>query len=204
MDKHWMSNLPANISKAAFIDLREAFIPSNTPNNSYLELSIRIADEDLAVRDLAAFLDFIDGIYGRLAERGFQSYARREHGHLKVERIQRGSWELLLREVITSSYSQALIIILLAVKYLPPAINSLASSFNQVEQGRLARQNRKRIRAEMEQDETISRLPKDRRRQLAELIEYLHKQEKDRLHRAIRFAQRRLLDIKVRIRSKDE
>ena len=56
----------------------------------------------------------------------------------------------------------------------------------------------------MEQDETISRLPKDRRRQLAELIEYLHEQEKDRLHRAIRFAQRRLLDIKVRIRSKDE
>ena len=199
-----MDNLPANIPKTALIELREAFIPSETPDNSYLELSIRIADEDLAVRDLSAFLDFIDGIYGRLAKEGFQSYARREHGHLKVERIQKGSWELLLREAITSSYSHALILILLAIKYLPPAINSLASAYNQVEQGRLARQSRKRIRAEMEQDEKISRLPKSRRLQLAELIEYLHEKEKDRLHRVIRFTQQKLLDIKVRIKSKDE
>lgn len=111
---------------------------------------------------------------------------------------------MLLREAITNSYSHALIIILLAIKYLPPAVNSLASAYNQVEQGRLARQSRKRIRAEMEQDEKISRLPKSRRLQLAELIEYLHEKEKDRLHRVIRFTQRRLLDIKVRIKSKDE
>jgi hypothetical protein len=199
-----MDNLPAKIPKTALVDLREVFIPTETPDNSYLELSIRIADENLVVRDLSAFLDFIDGVYGRLAKEGFQSYARRERGHLKVERIQKGSWELLLREVITSSYSHALIIILLAVKYLPPAINSLASSYNQVEQGRLARQNRKRIRAEMEQDERISRLPKSRRLQLAGLIEYLHEKEKYRLHKVIRFTHLRMLEIKVRIRSKGE
>ena len=195
-----MDNLPANIPKTALIDLREAFIPSETPDNSYFELSIRIDDEDLTIRDLSAFLNFIDGIYGRLTKEGFQSYARREHGHLKFERIQKGSWELLLREAITSSYSHALIIIFLAIKYLPPAINSLASAYNKVEQGRLARRSRKRIRAEMEQDEKISRLPKSRRLQLAELIEYLHEKEKDRLHRVIRFTHRRLLDIKVRIK----
>ena len=105
-----MDNLPAKIPKPALIDLREAFIPSETPGNSYFELSVRIADKDLTVRDLSAFLDFIDGIYGRLAGEGFQSYASREYGHLKVERIQKGSWELLLRETLTSSYSHALII----------------------------------------------------------------------------------------------
>ena len=199
-----MGNLPANVPKTALVELREAFIPSETPDDSYLELSIRISDEDLAVRDLSAFLDFIDGIYGRLAKEGFQSYARREYGHLKIERIQKGSWELLLREAITSNYSYALIIILLAVKYLPPAINSLASAYNQVEQGRLARQSRKRIRVEMEQDEKISRLSKSRRLQLAELIEYLHEKEKDRLHKVIRFTQRRLLGMKFRIRRKEE
>ena len=199
-----MGNLPVNVPKTALIELREAFIPSETPDNSYLELSIRISDEDLAVRDLSAFLDFIDSIYGRLAKEGFQSYARREYGHLKIERIQNGSWELLLQEAITSSYSCALIIILLAVKYLPPAINSLASAYNQAEQGRLARQSRKRIRVEMEQDEKISSLSKSRRLQLAELIEFLHEKEKDRLHRVIRFTQRRLLGIKFRIRRKEE
>lgn len=199
-----MGNLPANVSKVALVELREAFIPSETPDSSYLELSIRISDEDLAVRDLSAFLDFIDGVYGRLAREGFQSYARREYGHLKIERIQKGSWELLLREAITSSYSYALIVVLLAVKYLPPAINSLANAYNQVEQGRLARQSRKRIRVEMEQDEKISRLSKSRRLQLAELIGHLHEKEKYRLPKVIRFTQRRLLGMKFRIRRKEE
>ena len=113
-----MDNLPAKIPKTALVDLREVFIPTETPDNSYLELSIRIADENLVVRDLSAFLDFIDGVYGRLAKEGFQSYARREHGHLKVERIRKGSWELLLQEAITSSYSHAVVSQRLGLDYL--------------------------------------------------------------------------------------
>ena len=42
--------------------------------------------------------------------------------------------------------------ILLAVTYLPPAAQSLATAYNQVEQGLLARANRKRIKAEMEKE----------------------------------------------------
>lgn len=199
-----MDYLPASIPKTALVDLRELFIPSDTPDDSHLELSIRIADTDITVRDLTAFLDFVDGIYGRLAKEGFLSYARREYGHLKVDQVQKGSLELLLQEAITSDYSHNLIIIYLAIRFLPPAINSLASAYNQIEQGRLARENRKKIRAEMALDETMSRLPNDRRRQLAGLITFLHAKEKDRLHRAIRFTKKRLIDIRIRIRRKDE
>jgi hypothetical protein len=87
---------------------------------------------------------------------------------------------------------------------LPPAIQSIATTYNQIEQGRLARANRKRIKAEMEQDEHLAGLSKVRRNQLTQLVDFLHKKEKDRLHRAIRFTQKRLLSIKVRVKKNDE
>lgn len=198
-----MKNLPVKTPVSALKDLRDVYVPVDVPRGAYLELSIRIADEDLTIRDLSAFLDFIDSIYGRLSEKGLHSYARREYGHLKINKLQKGSWELLLQEIITSGYSYSLIVILLAVKYLPPAVQSIAAAYNQVEQGRLARANRKRIKAEMEKDENLAALSKERRNQLSELVEYLHEKEKERLHRAIRFTRKRLLSIKVRVKRND-
>jgi hypothetical protein len=199
-----MKNLPVKTPDSALVDLREAYIPFDAPEGSFLELSIRISDEDLTIRDLSAFLDLIDRIYGRLSEKGLKSYARREYGHLKINKLQKGSWELLLQEVISSGYSYSLIVILLAVKYLPPAVQSIATTYNQVEQGRLARANRKRIKADMENDENLASLSNVRRNQIAELVEFLHEKEKEGLHRAIRFTQKRLLSINIRVKGKDE
>jgi len=195
-----MKNLPVKTPDSALRDLRNAYIPSDTPEGACLELSIRIADEDLTIRELSAFLDLIDRIYGRLSEKGLPSYARKEHGHLKINKLQKGSWELLLQEVISSPYSHTLIVILLAVKYLPPAVQSIATAYNQVEQGRLARANRLRIKADMEQDKNLLSLSKDRKGQLSELVDYLHEKEREKLSRAIKFTQKRLLSIEVRIK----
>ena len=199
-----MKNLPVKTPDSALWDLREAFVPIDAPEDSYFELTIRIADEDLTIRDLSAFLEFIDRIFGRLSEKGLPSYARRETGHLKISKLQKGSWELLLQEVLTSGYSYSLLVILLAVKYLPPAIQSIATAYNQVEQGRLARAERNRIRAEMEKDESLMSLSKERKNQLSELVDYLYEKEKERLNRAIRFTQTRLLSIEVKVKRKDE
>ena len=144
-----MKNLPIATPDVALTELKNIFIPENTPRDSYLELSIRITDQDLTIRDLSAFLDFIDRIYGRLSEKGLRSYASSELGHLKISELRKGSWELLLEEAITSGYSHALVIILIAVKYLPPAVESFANAYNQIEQGRLASANRRRITKEM-------------------------------------------------------
>ena len=166
-----VKNLPIKTPNSALVDLRQAFIPADTPDGSYLEISIRIADKDLALRDLGAFLEFADRIFGRLSMNGLPSYARREHGHLKISKMQRGSWELILQELISSGYSHALLVIYLAIKYLPQGMDSIASSYNHIEQGRLARENRKRIRKEMEQDKELKTLSDSRRNQLSELVE---------------------------------
>ena len=86
---------------------------------------------------------------------------------------------------------------------MPSVVQSLATSYNQVEQGLLARVNRKCIKVEMEQDENLAQLSKKRLNHLSELVENLHEKEKEKLHRAIRF-KKRLLSINVTVKSKDE
>lgn len=199
-----MKNLPVHTPERALIDLTEAFVPEYVSPQSEIELSIRISAEDVEVRDLSAFLNFVDHIYGRLSARGLRSYARREQGHLKISEMRRGSWELLIVEALTSGNSYTLIVILLAVKYLLPEIESLASAYNQYEQGRLARANRKRLRSALKIEEKLSKLSPQRRGQIAELIDFLYDQEKEELPRVIRFVRRRLLNINIRIRDPND
>ena len=194
-----MKNLPINTSHSALTDLLNAYIPKYASKDACVELSIRIADEDLSIRDMSAFLELADSIYGRLSENGLSSYARKEHGHLTIDALRRGSWELLLREAISNGSPHSLIVIFLVIKYLPVATQSLATAYNQVEQGLLARANRKRIQTEMAQDNNLSSLSVERRRQLSELIEYMQDKERSKLHRAIRFVRNRLLSIDIKI-----
>ncbi|HOY70358.1 MAG TPA: hypothetical protein PL131_06645 [Methylotenera sp.] len=198
-----MKNLPITTPDVALTELKNIFIPENTPKDSFFELSIRITDQDLTIRDLSAFLDFIDRIYGRLSEKGLRSYANSEHGHLRISELRKGSWELLLEEAITSGYSHALVIILIAVKYLPPAVESFANAYSQIEQGRLASANRRRITKEMKQDNQLAVLGQARINQLSMLLEYLYQKEDEKLYRTIRFVKTRLIDINIRVKRKN-
>ncbi len=56
----------------------------------------------------------------------------------------------------------------------------------------------------MDQDKNLVSLSKERRGQLSELVEYLHEKEKDKLHRGIRFTQKRLLSINIRVKDRDD
>lgn len=199
-----MSNLPASIPQTALTDLRSVFVPEGASQHDRFELSIRITDQEIEVRDLSAFLAFVDDVYGRLSKDGLRSYAQRQREHLQITKMQQGSWELLLIETLASPHSAVLLIIFLALKYLPSGIQSLANAYNEVEQGRLARQNRKRIRKEMESDQKLSKLSARRRRQVAALIDELYEQEKQELPGTMRFVRKRLLAIGLRIRSAND
>ena len=93
-----------------------------------------------------------------------------------------------------------MLIIWLVLKYLPQAFQTIASAYNEYEQGRLARENRKRIKMEMEEDEKLRKLSPKRRRDLIALIDVLYSKEAKRLPRASRFARKALLGVDVRVR----
>jgi hypothetical protein len=198
-----VDNLPIKTPKKALAEVWSSLIPDNAEEGSIIELSIRIIDQNIPIRDLSAFLEFIDRIYGRLSPEGLQSYSRRQHHQLEITHIRKGSWELILEGVISRHHQQAelLVIIWLAVKYLPIAIKTGMSAYNEYEQARLAREQRKQIRKSMEVDEIMRNLPANRKKEITSLLHAIYEKEDRKLNRVSRFIRVRLIDITIREKS---
>jgi len=196
-----MEDLPIQKPRNALEELLHLIFPINISEDSCIELVISIASENISIRDLSAFLELVDHIYGRLTPEGFRSYARRDFGHLKISRIQEGTWELIIETTLsTLKQSGILLIIWLVLKYLPQAFKTTASAYNEYEQGRLARETRKRIKMEMEENENLRKLSPNHRRDLIALIDILYSREAQKLPRVSRFARKALLGVDVKVR----
>jgi hypothetical protein len=52
--------------RRALTELREAIVPRGIPPDAVMELVIRTDQHDINIRELSAYLDFIDRTYGRL------------------------------------------------------------------------------------------------------------------------------------------
>jgi hypothetical protein len=195
-----VDNLPIKKPKKALAEVWSSLIPDDAEEGTIIELSIRITDKNLPVRDLSAFLEFVDRIYGRLSPEGLQSYSRRQHHQLEITQIRKGSWELILEGVISRHHQQAelLVIIWLAVKYLPTSIKTGLSAYNDYEQARLAREQRKQIKHNMEVDEILQNLPSNRKKEITKLLHSIYDKEDRKLNRVSRFIRVRLIDIVIR------
>ncbi len=89
MDRSLSPTLP----NAAFRALTASF--SDTfPIKGDLELSIRLRNERLSVREFSVYLMFLDGLYGRIDPIGFRSYAQQAQRQLTIRHIKQGSIDL--------------------------------------------------------------------------------------------------------------
>ncbi|MEQ8992642.1 MAG: hypothetical protein RLO46_12530 [Pseudomonadales bacterium] len=151
---------------------------------------------------MAAFSEFIDRVYGRVSPEGLRSYSLRERSeHLRAKEVNAGSWEIVFQAIVSHfPHPEMLLITWLAIKYLPSAAHEIASAYREFEEGRLIRQNRKRIRAEMEADEQLVKIPARQRQQLAALIEELHRAESRNMPRVTRFCLFSLKEIFIQVR----
>lgn len=199
------SNLPqvsVRLPARAVRELLNVVTPDQVEGGAVVEFAIRISDTDLSMRDLAAFIEFVDHVYGRLSPGGLRSYSRREYGeNLKAREVHAGSWELVFDAILANfPHPEMLVLTWLAIKYLPSGTHEFSSAYREYEEGRLARQNRKRIRAEMEADEQLANVPAKQRQQLASVVEELHHAESRSMPRVTRFARFSLKGIFLRVR----
>jgi len=199
-----MEEVPVKKPQVAIAELRQMIIGKDVPQDARLELIVTLSSEDITIRELTAFLEFTDRIYGRLSPNGIRSYALRKYGHLRIKQIEQGSWKLILDTAITAVRElDKYLVLWLVIQFLPNAIHNVAEAYNQYEQGRLARENRKRIRHEMELDNRLINLAPDRRKGLAAFIDFLYEKESSRLPRAIRFTSSRLKEVIIKVRKKE-
>lgn len=206
-----MENLPANVPRTLLNDLVEIFAPTDTPQNSILELVISISDEQISTRELAAYLALIDRVYGRTRPEGLISYSHREYGRLHITEIRKGSTEIIFQAIYEFKEITAFAILLLFLRSLPnmfklstEGVKYLAEAYKSYEEGRLIRENRRHIRDVIQQDPTLERLDESRRSQLVTLMEALFAEENNNLPAPIRFARKYVKGIFLRTKKKGE
>jgi hypothetical protein len=112
-------------------------------------------------------------------------------------------WEIFNVFLGGFDFSDSLLVILwLCLRYIPQTVQSLASAYNEYQQGSLVKENRRSIRKQMEHDEMLSNLPKDRRAELARLIDTLLEHDRNLIPRAKRFMKKSLLSVNIRVKKK--
>ncbi|MBX2977564.1 MAG: hypothetical protein KF721_15670 [Ignavibacteriaceae bacterium] len=109
-----MDSMPVKIPKNAVEDLARLFIPQNTPEDSYLELIIKIKTDNLTFRELT-YLVLIDKYYGYLYPEGIYAYSHKEE-ETRISEIKNGCIEVIIRKVISSVIPGNLVILLFLLK----------------------------------------------------------------------------------------
>lgn len=193
--------------------LNEMLLPGACEGDAF-ELEIHASSRDVAMRDMAAFLELADHIYGRMHPDGYRSYVMRPQEYMRIEEIRAGSALLTISGLLQNPSTW--MIVWLCLKYVPFVLEKTANAYNSYEQGALARENRKhirhqmeqdparenrkQIRHQMEQDPVFTELPRERRNELAVLIESLLQLDGSLLVRAGRYAEEHVIDIQLRVK----
>lgn len=206
-----MSLVPARVSTSALYDFTNLFVPMDTPTESLIELSINIDDGNVKAREFGAYLSLADRVYGRLSEMGLRSYSLTRNKQLRIAEIRKGSIELVITEVISNFHeAMPLVILYLFLKYLPGAIRTFsefarnsADTWRSVEEAKLTRLKRKRLRQNIQQDETLKKLGAKRLNQLVELLDVLQNKENRNLSTSSRFADNHVRSIIISAKDKN-
>lgn len=186
------SHLPIRVPRTALSELRELTVPKELPSDAVVQLVIRVNEQKLSVRDLTAYLNLVDRMYGRLTADSLLSYALTPPKHLEIERVKRGSLEIIFQEAASHIDTVTILIVIrYTLKYLPDV-------FVKYESGRYTRMRRKQLRQQMQQDEELRALEKRRQNQLIEFMDHLLERERRQPPRAKRFSARSVLEVIMR------
>lgn len=185
------SDLAKVVPRSAVDDFRAIVVPPDTPATAVVEVRIAFSSREVVARDLAAYLELIDRIYGRLEEGSLLSYALRKSEHLRIDRIRAGSVELIIQALSKNTDEVTVLVILyIVLKYLPEIFRSAGAGYKDFQEGALLREQRRQLHEKARTDRELSKLSDRRRRQLVALLDTLYDLEARRVPSARRFARR--------------
>ena len=173
-----------------------------------IQLIVSIEECNVNIREFGSYLRFIDNIYGRLTTDSLYRYAHNENMQLRISSFRLGSLDIEISKFVSDLQgSTALIMGWLTLKYLPniiktssEAVKNFAAAYKDVQEAKLVRENRRKLRAEMKSDETIGQLDKDKIDQIVRFVDHIYAKETNNISAPIRFAQRFVKKVRLRIR----
>jgi hypothetical protein len=206
-DKHL-----ALVSRPAALDIQKLLAPDLTAATTAIDLVVNVDAEDLNLRDCSRFLTLIDRAYGRLLYGDLRKYAWDEMAQIRISEMRPGSWQLVLTQVLhVIPDPTAILVLYVLLKLLPRAVQQgadavlkLSTAYKNYEQARLARANRKKLRKEMDEDEELRQLPTQRKKQLAEIIDVLIREDPAISNPALDFSETSFRRVTIRLRTSKE
>ena len=173
-------------------------------NFQNIELIITIEDENLNIKELSSYLDYIYKIDGKLNPIGFLSYSRMPRVQIEISRMRRGSWEIIIEKLIGTPEGQNLMILFLVLKYLPSVIKATLDSAHRVYEilniredvieKREKRSRKSPLRDAMDKDQLLMNATKEEKDKLYKIISKFYKNKN---LAASRFSQKYIKKIEL-------
>jgi hypothetical protein len=200
------------ISRPTAVDIQKLLAPDLTAATSAIDLMVSLDSEDLNLRDCSRFLALIDRAYGRLLYGDLRRYAWDESAQIRISEIRPGSWQIILTQILHVVQDPTAILVLYVLLRLLPrafqegadAVLKLSTAYNNYEQARLARANRKKLRDQMNKDEELRQLSTQRKKQLAEIIDVLIREDPSITNPALDFSETSFRRVTIRLRTPKE
>jgi hypothetical protein len=145
----------------------------------------------------------IDRAYGRLISRDLRAYAFEKDMQLHAECFRTGSLEILISQIISQlPNATPLLVLFIILKLLPPGVEKLSTAYNNLQQGLLARANRKILRSRMSLNKKLMNLPANIQKKIIALIDDIVRDEPTIGKESQEFASSHLLDVTIRVRKR--
>jgi hypothetical protein len=199
----------ALISRPTAIEIQKLLAPNLTITTSAIDLVISLESENLNLRDCSRFLVLIDRAYGRLLYGDLRKYAWNKTAQIRISEVRPRSWEIVLTQILHVIQNPTPILVLYVLLRLLPrafqegadAVMKLSTAYNNYEQARLARANRKNLRDQMNKDEQLGQLSNQQKKQLAEIIDVLLRADPSITNPALDFSETSFRKVTIRIRA---
>lgn len=200
-----MDNLPAPLPKKFTELLFDLFVPDKFSETDKIELLIRLKNDDISIRQLAAYLNFIDKAYGRLSPKGIINYSRSSKYELKVSKIRHGSLEIVISYLLANPNEiSALILVGLLLKYLPGIIKSGLSTYRDYEEGKLTKARRQQIKEQIKNDVKLNGLKDRQVNQLCHFFDAMYGMDIRNLPKAYKFSKEVVIEVEFNFHKSDE
>lgn len=178
-------------------------------SNDYdsLELTIKIQQSDINIKELSSYLEFIYKLDGHLSELSFARYSHNQRQQIEISEVRFGSWDIVIERILNGIDADRLAIIYFTLKFLPKIIETfidkvhtyyqiLETRENYLEK-RENRKKRKELRKLINNEQELSFLDKMQKEKIVLVIESLYEKAGDTKIPASRFAQKFIKEIKL-------
>lgn len=177
-----------------------------------INLLIIIVEENLNIKEFSSYLDFIYRIDGLMSELGYNKYVHSRYAQIEITKIRAGSVEIIIERLLNSPEADKLVIIWLALKYLPQLVNSLTDSASKIMdlaikkeeyiEKRDRRKFRKQIREVINEEVELTLLDKKQKEKLVNLLDEVYSKNRTRLPSSFRFAKDFVQSVQLIIKEK--